>query len=121
MTLALVLALMTAAAVFAVLWPLSRGREAVSANASVASDVAVYRDQIDEIERDRSAGVIDAGEAQAAQVELSRRLLEAAQADGAERVREDETARRFRRRTTAMAALVLMPVLASNSTARCQA
>ena len=52
MTLWFVFALMTAAAIFAVLWPLSRA----CAAAAGGSDVAVYRDQLDEIERDRAAG-----------------------------------------------------------------
>ena len=54
MTLWFVLALMTAAAIFAVLWPLG----AAHAARARGSDVAVYRDQLDEIERDRAAGLI---------------------------------------------------------------
>jgi len=111
MMLALVLALMMAAAVFTVLWPLSRSREIVSSVAAgAASDVAVYRDQLDEIERDRAAGVIGADEAQAAQVEVSRRLLGAAETSEVETFSDDIAARRFRRRATALAALVLIPV-----------
>ena len=53
MILWLVLALMTAAAIFAVLWPLAR-----RAPLRAGSDLAVYRDQLDEIERDRAAGLI---------------------------------------------------------------
>ena len=70
MTLWFVLALMTAAAIFAVLWPLSRGDRAPRSG----SDVAVYRDQLDEIRRDQAAGLIGESEAAAAQVEVSRRL-----------------------------------------------
>jgi cytochrome c-type biogenesis protein CcmH len=110
MMLALVLALMMAAAILAVLWPLSRGREAVPGEAlDAAPDIAVYRDQLEEIERDRSAGAIGADEAQAAQVEVSRRLLAAARPSGSALLTEDIAARRFRRRATALAALVLMP------------
>ena len=48
MTLWFVFALMTAAAIFAVLWPLSRaGRPQ-----NDASEAAVYRDQLAEIDRD---------------------------------------------------------------------
>jgi cytochrome c-type biogenesis protein CcmH len=73
MTLWLVFALMSAAAIFAVLWPLARRRAGVGGN-----DVAVYRDQLDEIERDRAAGLIGAAEAEAARIEISRRLIAAA-------------------------------------------
>jgi cytochrome c-type biogenesis protein CcmH len=70
----LVFALMTAAAIFAVLWPLARKR---SFDRGVP-DVAVYRDQLDEIERDRANGTLGGAEADAARVEVSRRLLTAA-------------------------------------------
>ena len=61
-------------------------RRAVAARARrgrrlrAGSDVAVYRDQIDEIARDRDAGLIGEAEADAARVEVSRRLLAAADA-----------------------------------------
>ena len=79
MTLWLALALMTAAAIFAVLWPLAR-REGKSRS---GSDVAVYRDQLDEIDRDRAAGLIEDKEAAAARTEVSRRLIVAADAQAA--------------------------------------
>ena len=68
MLLLFICALMTAVAVFAVLWPLRH-----AADAQAGSDLAVYRDQLDEIERDRAAGLIGELEAQAARVEVSRR------------------------------------------------
>jgi cytochrome c-type biogenesis protein CcmH len=74
MTLWFVFALMTVAAIFAVLWPLSRG-------ASVrvgGSEAVVYRDQLAEIDRDVAAGLIGVSEAEAARVEIGRRLLAAA-------------------------------------------
>src|ERR671922_2696556 len=76
MTLWLLFALMTATAIFAVLWPLGRR----TASSPGGSDVAVYRDQLEEIERDRTAGLIGDAEAEAARVEVSRRLLAAAAA-----------------------------------------
>jgi cytochrome c-type biogenesis protein CcmH len=100
MTLWLVLALMTAAAVFAVLWPLSR-----RAPLSAGSDIVVYRDQLDEVGRDRAAGLIGEREAEAARVEISRRLLAAGEAEPAE-LREGSP---IRRRAAALAALVLLP------------
>ena len=66
---------MTAAAIFAVLWPLGRRKPLRR-----GSDIAVYRDQLDEIVRDRSAGLIGEAEAEAARVEVSRRLIAAADA-----------------------------------------
>jgi len=79
MTLWLVLATMTAVAVAAVTLPL-RPRRSPAAG---VSDVAVYRDQLEEIERDRADGRIGHDEFDAARVEVSRRLLSAADASGA--------------------------------------
>ena len=104
MALWLVFALMTAAAIFAVLWPLSRGNAKRG-----GSDVAVYRDQLDEIARDRSSGLIGAAEAEAAKVEVSRRLLAAADAEQA--VPPDAAASPvWHRRIVARIALVVLPV-----------
>jgi cytochrome c-type biogenesis protein CcmH len=77
MTLWFVFALMTAAAVFAVLWPLGRGRRLQREG----NETTVYKDQLAEIERDVSAGLIGASEAGAARVEIGRRLLAAADAE----------------------------------------
>jgi cytochrome c-type biogenesis protein CcmH len=79
MTLWFGLALMTAAAIWAVLWPLSRRVSELHSG----SDVAVYRDQLEEIERERAAGLIEDNEAASAQVEMSRRLIAAADAQTA--------------------------------------
>lgn len=109
MTLWFVFALMTAAAIFAVLWPLAGLRKARS-----GSDIEVYRDQLDELERDRENGLIPETEAQAAQAEISRRLLAAA--DASER-KGGETGRGsavFRRRAVALAAIVLLPLGAAS-------
>jgi cytochrome c-type biogenesis protein CcmH len=72
--------LMTITAVVAALWPLLRNSKARPV--SGGSDVAVYRDQLEEIERDRAAGLIGAAEAEAARVEVSRRLIAAAEGAG---------------------------------------
>src|SRR5215471_2428569 len=71
-----ILAMMTAAALGAVAWPLARARTLQAAG----SDLAVYRDQLEEIERDRADGRIGHDEFEAARVEVSRRLLGAANA-----------------------------------------
>ena len=105
MTLWFVFALMTAAAIFAVIWPLA-GRRAVRSG----SDVEVYRDQLEELGRDRAAGLIGEGEAQAAQVEISRRLLAAADADPQSVPAVEASAATRRRRMVVMAAIVLLPL-----------
>jgi cytochrome c-type biogenesis protein CcmH len=104
MTLWLFFSLMTAAAIFAVLWPLSRRTPLRH-----GSDIAVYRDQLDEVGRDRAAGLIGEAEAEAARVEVSRRLIAAADAAATEAPAPESAARR-RRRATAIAALVLLPI-----------
>ena len=106
MTLWLLFALMTAATVFAVLWPLAR-QKAVRRG----TDIAVYRDQLDEIQRDRATGLIGDAEAEAARVEVSRRLIAAADAAEAEKPIEPASSLQHRR-ITAIAGLVLLPASA---------
>jgi cytochrome c-type biogenesis protein CcmH len=103
MTLMLLFALMTTAAILAVLWPLSRRNTKAG-----GSELAVYRDQLNEIDRDRAAGLIADSEAEAARVEVSRRLIAAADASAVEKSKPDASPRR-RRRITAIAALILVP------------
>jgi cytochrome c-type biogenesis protein CcmH len=97
------LALMTAAAIFVVLWPLGRSRAVPGSG----GEVAVYRDQMRELERDRAAGLIGRAEADAARVEVSRRLLAAA--DTAERA-PSASSSPWRRRFTALAAGIALPI-----------
>ena len=97
-------ALMTVAAIAAVLWPLTRRNAARG-----GSDIAVYRDQLDEIARDRATGLIGEPEAEAAKVEVSRRLLAAADAAAAEKSPDDESSL-WRRPATAIIGLALLPV-----------
>ena len=104
MTLWFVLALMTAAAVFAVLWPLGRRVSSTRRDA----DVAVYRDQLEEVERDRAAGLIAAAEAEAARIEVARRLLAAGQPHPIETVAGKGADRR--RRAAAALVMVLVPL-----------
>jgi len=104
MTLWFVFALMTVAAIFAVLWPL--GRSARVKNQG--SEVVVYKDQLTEIERDLASGLIAAPEAEAARVEISRRLLAAA---SSETVSEPTSSLKWRR-TAAVLALVGLPLVA---------
>jgi cytochrome c-type biogenesis protein CcmH len=99
--------LMTAAAIFAVLWPLARGQRVARRS---SGDVAVYRDQIDEIARDRAAGLIGEAEAEAARVEVSRRLIAAADVAQAQSVAPAAGAT-LRRRVAAVGALVALPLI----------
>ena len=98
---------MTAVAIAAVLFPFVRRQtEEFSGN-----DIAVYRDQLGELDRDKAAGLIGKSEAEAARVEISRRLLAAADADAAESATaasDPASAARFRRFIVA-AALLLLP------------
>jgi cytochrome c-type biogenesis protein CcmH len=73
------------------------------------SDIAVYRDQLDEIGRDEAASLIGSVEAEAARVEVSRRLIAAAEsAKAASAVAAPGPAGRYRWATLA-AAIVLIP------------
>jgi len=92
---------MTVAAIFAVLWPLSR-----RAPIRGGTELAVYRDQLDEIARDRAAGLIGEAEAEAARIEVSRRLIAAADAGEAG---ADISPSLWRRRATALVGLLLLP------------
>jgi cytochrome c-type biogenesis protein CcmH len=104
MSLWFVFALMTASAVFAVLWPLgSRGRLQTG-----GTETTVYKDQLAEIDRDIAAGLIAAPEGDAARVEISRRLLAAADDERDIAAPPDIRWRRF----AAVLALVGLPVLA---------
>ena len=96
-------AILTALAVLAVLWPLSR-RPIGSDDA--AHDVAVYRDQLDEIGRDVERGLIAPGEAEGARAEIARRLLRADREAGSA-----ATASRTRRRAVALGAIVAVPLI----------
>src|SRR5712672_4579960 len=104
MTLWFVFALMTAAAIFAVLWPLGRGARPQKDG----SETIVYKDQLAEIDRDVSAGLIGRSEADAARVEISRRLLAAA-----DNRRDPPLASSASlRRSAAIVALIGLPIVA---------
>ncbi len=99
----IIIALMSAAAALAVLWPLSRKPPAAGAG----NDLAVYQDQLEEIGRDRSAGLIGETEAEAARIEVSRRLLAAADTEA----EPPSSQPLWHRRAAAIAALVVVAVV----------
>lgn len=78
MLLWLTLALLTAVSAIVVLAPLLKANSARS-DAEHEADVAVYRQQLAEIEAERERGVLGTAEAEAARIEVSRRLLAAAE------------------------------------------
>lgn len=104
MTLWFVFALMTVAAIFAVLWPL--GRRALPQTGG--SEAAVYKDQLAEIDRDVAAEMIAPAEAEAARVEISRRLLAAVDGERGLPAQSNVQLRRL----AAVTALIGLPVIA---------
>jgi cytochrome c-type biogenesis protein CcmH len=73
MLLWILFALMTAAVLAAVLAPLARST--AEADQRGSGSLAVYRDQLAELEAERARGLIEADEAAASKLEISRRLL----------------------------------------------
>ncbi len=108
MVLWFMLALMTAAAIVVAIRPLTRRAPAPASGA----DLAVYRDQLAEIDRDFARGAIASAEAEAARVEISRRLIAAAgraEQEAAAPHPDAGASARFRRVASA-AALIALPV-----------
>jgi cytochrome c-type biogenesis protein CcmH len=75
MTLWLILTIMTSAAAVCLVAPLLR--PAAAPGDEAAGDIAVYRDQLQEVERDLRDGRIDAAQAETARTEIRRRILAA--------------------------------------------
>jgi cytochrome c-type biogenesis protein CcmH len=104
MTLWFVFALMTVAAIFAVLLPLGLSGRAQTGG----SETTVYKDQLAEIDRDLAAGLIGTVEAEAARIEIGRRLLAAA-----DQTRQAPVQSHIRwRRSTALLSLIGLPLVA---------
>ncbi|MCE2510848.1 MAG: c-type cytochrome biogenesis protein CcmI [Alphaproteobacteria bacterium] len=57
--------------------PFIRQRDKIESLFTKTGDVAIYRDQLDELERDLTAGMISEKEAEVARAEIGRRLIEA--------------------------------------------
>ncbi len=79
MLLWVILAALTAVVLSFLLYPLVGGRDALDERD--AFNAAVYRDQLDEIGADRARGLIGKAEAEAARLEVARRLLAADEND----------------------------------------
>lgn len=106
MALWIVFALLTGAAVFSILWPLSRAPAAAPDERDL--DVAFYKAQTAEIERDAARGTIGSAEAEAARAEAARRLMVAAEREARPVARISQTAVRV----VSIASLVFVPALA---------
>lgn len=95
----------------AVVWAVTRPLLAVGPATATAADseLAVYRDQLDEIESERAQGLIASAEAEGARVEVARRLLQRAE----EKSRADATAtgETSRARQAALTIAAALPVL----------
>ncbi|MBV8653032.1 MAG: c-type cytochrome biogenesis protein CcmI [Alphaproteobacteria bacterium] len=74
---------LTLAVVAGIVWPLLR-RPAAPPPSRGAFDRSIYRDQLAELARDVERGVVDAGQAAAARLEIERRLLATESGDAAE-------------------------------------
>lgn len=110
MLLWILFATMTAAAVLVLLAPLTR-RDGAGGSTPRGNDRRVYEDQLREIEIDRAAGRIGADEAESARIEISRRLIAAADAEQAERS-EPVAQPAWHRRVATIAAIVVVPAVA---------
>jgi cytochrome c-type biogenesis protein CcmH len=79
----IVFAVLLAVALFLLLRPLLRPTAAI--NDARTSELAVYRDQLRELETDLARGIISASEADAARNEIKRKMLAVAPAPNASR------------------------------------
>ena len=102
---------MTAIAVSIVLVPALRRRRGEAASVE-AGEVAVYRDQLAEIDRDVEAGLVGSVEADAARAEISRRILRAGRHADATRTASGGS------RLVPILAAVLVPLVAVGLYAR---
>ena len=106
------IAALTAAAMLAVLLPLSSGRDAgiAAPEAGAATDMDVYRQQLDELAEDEAQGRIGLTEAKVARAEIARRLIAAQRsANAAHAIAGDSW---LRRSVAAIFGLVAVPAFA---------
>jgi cytochrome c-type biogenesis protein CcmH len=100
-------AVLTGAVVWLLLSPFAARRIADVAHGR-DQDVALYKDQLAEIARDLERGVLAESEAEAARIEVSRRLLAAAEAEKGEQATPSASAAS---RRIALAVMLLVPAL----------
>src|SRR5690606_12195023 len=103
----IIAAALTLAASLSVLLPLAGGSSRRGGGGADSPDIAVYRDQLSELDRDLGRGLIQPAEAEQARAEIARRLLRAdAAADGATVRRDGKVFR-----AVSAAAVLAVPLL----------
>lgn len=103
----LIFAVLTGAAIWAVLRPLVAAQKDKPAS-EAEFEVTLYRDQLAEIDRDLSRGTIGEAEAESARLEVSRRLLAAD--EEARKGEPDETDGAAKHKWVALGIIVLVPL-----------
>lgn len=111
MLLWIILAVLTGGVLFVLLRPLARKEASGEAGdaAREGFDAAVYRDQLAEIDADRARGLIGDAEAEAARIEIARRLLAS---DGKVRATSAGPSRGAAANAAMVAVALLLPLLA---------
>jgi cytochrome c-type biogenesis protein CcmH len=105
-------AVLTAAVLAAVLAPLGRPARPEGAEGSAdAGAMAVYRHQLAEVEAERARGLIGDAEAEAAKLEISRRLLASAARSEAEKPQPVRALLESRHASIALGTAVAVPLL----------
>jgi cytochrome c-type biogenesis protein CcmH len=106
-----ILAVLTGGVLFVLLRPLARQDEGGEAadGAREGFNEAVYRDQLTEIDADRARGLIGEAEAEAARIEIARRLLAS---DGNARTSSSGTSQRVAAKAAMLSVAMLLPLLA---------
>jgi len=103
----LLIAALTVAAMLAVLLPLTSGGNAGGAVPAAATDMDVYRQQLDELADDETQGRIGPAEAKLARAEIARRLIAAKRSAKAANTKAGDS--QLRRRVAAIFGLVAVP------------
>lgn len=102
----IIVAILTAVVALVLIWPMARKSEETTEDQS--SELAVYQDQLRELQRERESGLIGETEADYARAEIGRRLIAAA--DQAKQINHVTGNKRVNR-WTVNAVLVLIPLL----------
>lgn len=102
-------AAMTAMVAAAILRPFFRGAAATAVEPSAAYDLGVYRDQLREVDRDVTRGVLTEPEAERLRTEIGRKILDA------DRARTRQAAPRGRMARPWIAAALLLAVVAASA------